>query len=292
MTSADAMDLSQTASGKTHKDENFPVASVLIAARHRAPILAFYNFVRAADDIADHATLSPQQKLDGLERLEAALTVRGPDEAPARRLREALAEHGLDAQHARDLLRAFRRDVTQLRYRDWDDLIDYCRYSAMPVGRFVLDVHGEDRARTWDLNDALCAALQINNHLQDCGKDYRNLDRVYLPLDALAAHGAEVAMLSGARSPTPLRAAIAALAGRNAELLASAKPFADRIDDERLAMEVGAIHRIAEFLAARLQVADPLCDKVHAGKAQFLGLSFLGALAALLRRPRRRGGRA
>ncbi|HYA79859.1 MAG TPA: squalene/phytoene synthase family protein, partial [Methylocystis sp.] len=216
----------------------------------------------------------------------------GPDEAPARPLREALAERGLDPQHARDLLIAFRRDVTQLRYEHWDDLIDYCRYSAMPVGRFVLDVHGEDRARTWPLNDALCAALQINNHLQDCGKDYRNLDRVYLPQDALAAHGAEVSMLGGARSPPPLRAAITMLARRNAELLASAKPFADRIEDVRLAMEVGAIHRIAEFLAARLQVADPLCDKAHAGKAQFLGLSLLGALAALLRRPLRRGAGA
>ena len=80
-------------------------------------------------------------------------------------------------------------DVTKLRYRDWDDLIGYCSYSAMPVGRFVLDVHGESRA-TWPANDALCAALQIINHLQDCGRDYRNLDRVYIPLDALAESGA------------------------------------------------------------------------------------------------------
>ena len=80
-------------------------------------------------------------------------------------------------------------DVTKLRYRNWDELIDYCSLSAMPVGRFVLDVHGEPRS-TWPANDALCAALQINNHIQDCGADYRNLDRVYVPLDALAAAGA------------------------------------------------------------------------------------------------------
>ena len=92
----------------------------------------------------------------------------------------------LDPQHARDLLTAFRMDVIKRRYRDWDDLMNYCRYSAMPVGRFVLDVHGEPRS-TWPANDALCAALQIINHLQDCGKDYRDLDRVYLPLDLLAA---------------------------------------------------------------------------------------------------------
>ena len=84
---------------------------------------------------------------------------------------------------------AFRRDVTKLRYADWGELMDYCRYSAMPVGRYVLDVHGETRA-TWPLTDALCAALQIINHLQDCAKDYRALDRVYLPLDTMAAQGA------------------------------------------------------------------------------------------------------
>jgi hydroxysqualene synthase len=293
MTAAQAMELSETSSGKTHKDENFPVASRLIAPQHRAAILAFYNFVRAADDIADHATLAPQQKLAGLDRLEAALLGQGPDEPVARELRETLQERRLGPQHARDLLTAFRRDVTQLRYGDWDELIDYCRCSAMPVGRFVLDVHGEDPGRTWAANDALCAALQINNHLQDCGKDYRDLDRVYLPLDVLAAQGAEAAMLGLPEAPAPLRAALAALARRNAELLATAQPFAGRIRDLRLAMEVGAIHRIAEHLAARLAVADPLSEKVHAGKAQFTALSALGALTTLLGRPARpRGGAA
>ena len=99
-------------------------------------------------------------------------------------LRAQLAARQLSPRHAQDLLTAFRMDVTKLRYRDWDDLIGYCTYSAMPVGRFVLDVHGESRA-TWPANDALCAALQIINHLQDCGKDYRDLDRVYIPLDGL-----------------------------------------------------------------------------------------------------------
>ena len=107
----------------------------------------------------------------------------------------------LSPRHAQDLLTAFRMDVTKLRYRDWDDLIDYCSYSAMPVGRFVLDVHGESRA-LWPANDALCAALQIINHLQDCGKDYRDLDRVYIPLDALAEAGATVEALGAdARRP-------------------------------------------------------------------------------------------
>ena len=91
-------------------------------------------------------------------------------------------------RHALDVLIAFRMDVTKLRYENWDEVIHYCRYSAMPVGRFMLDVHGESTS-TWAASDALCAGLQINNHLQDCGKDYKNLNRVYLPRDALRQPG-------------------------------------------------------------------------------------------------------
>ncbi len=101
---------------------------------------------------------------------------------------------GCRPRHAQDLLHAFRQDVTKLRYANWDELIDYCSRSAMPVGRFVLDVHGESRD-TWPASDALCAALQIINHLQDCAADYRTLDRVYIPLDALAARGIGVEAL-------------------------------------------------------------------------------------------------
>ncbi len=277
-------DIAATGSGKTHRDENFPVASVFVAPRHRAPILAFYNFVRAADDIADHDSLPASDKLAMLDRLEAALLGSGEDIAPAVALRAILAERGLEPRHAQDLLTAFRRDVTQSRYRDWDDLIDYCRYSAMPVGRFVLDVHGEDRETTWAANDALCAALQIINHLQDCGKDYRDLDRVYLPLDALAAHGAEIEMLGRDKAPPALAVALHALARRTDELLRASAPFAELIADTRLAMEVGAIQRLAEALTARLKIADPLSEKVHASKSQFAVAAFHGATTTLLRR--------
>ncbi|MGD9541804.1 squalene synthase HpnC [Methylocystis sp.] len=279
------MDIARTSSGKTHRDENFPVASFLIAPRHRAPILAFYDFVRAADDIADHPTLGAQEKLDLLDALDDALMGKAEEDTQvARRLRDACRERGLDPQHARDLIAAFKRDVTQLRYRDWDDLIDYCRYSAMPVGRFVCDVHGEDRGRVWAANDALCAALQVINHLQDCGKDYRSLDRVYLPQDSLAAHGAAVEMLAQDKAPATLLAAIRELNDKTARLLDQSRCFADLIDDARLAMEVGAIQTLAEHLVARIAVADPLSDKVHDGKLGFALRGAIGAIGALLRR--------
>src|SRR5579863_6696523 len=200
-------DASALRSGKGHRDENFPVASALIAPRYRPPILAFYNFVRTADDIADHATLPPQEKLALLDKLDAGLAGNDDGDAVAVKLRSVLAERKLSSKHAQDLLAAFRLDVTKLRYRDWDDLIGYCSLSAMPVGRFVLDVHGESRA-TWPANDALCAALQIINHLQDCKDDYRNLNRVYIPLDTLAAHGTGVEALNEPHASPALLAAL------------------------------------------------------------------------------------
>ncbi|MEJ0075363.1 MAG: squalene synthase HpnC [Alphaproteobacteria bacterium] len=274
-------------SGKGHRDENFPVASWLIDARHRGIILAFYEFVRVADDIADHASLKPDEKLAQLDRLEQNLLGNGDDNAEAVRLRNALAERGLPARHAQDLLTAFRMDVTKLRYTDWDDLIHYCSFSAMPVGRFVLDVHGESRA-TWAANDALCASLQINNHLQDCGKDFRDLNRVYIPLDAFATAGATPAELGGARASPKLLRCVHDLAARNERLLAGGEPFSAQIENTRLAHEVAVIHSYARHIVALLQERDPLSERVHLSKAQFA----LYGLSAVIINGLRRVGRA
>ena len=267
-------------SGKGHRDENFPVASRLIHPRHRAPILAFYEFVRTADDIADHATLAPQEKLDLMDRLEATLLGRNDDDPVGVALRAQLAARQLSPRHAQDLLTAFRMDVTKLRYRDWDDLIGYCTYSAMPVGRFVLDVHGESRA-VWPVNDALCAALQIINHLQDCAKDYRSLDRVYIPHDAFAEAGATVETLGAARA---LLGCIHKLAQRTGGLLRESRPFSAGIDDMRLALEVAVIQTFAERLVGLLGRRDPLSERVHLGKAGVAGFGLLGLLWGASRR--------
>ena len=271
-------------SGKSHRDENFPVASRLIRPEHRAPILAFYDFVRAADDVADHATLTPADKLALLDGLEAALTGAGPPDPAAEPLRRQLAARKLSPRHAQDLLDAFRLDVRKTRYADWSELIHYCSLSAMPVGRFVLDVHGESRERTWPTSDAVCAALQIINHLQDCGKDFRNLDRVYLPLDTLAEHGARVEDLGAAKATPALKAAIAALALRTKSLLDEGKPLPRLIADTRLALEIAAIVSLADTLVGGLRTRDPLSEKVHFSKAGFLATGLAAAAGALLRR--------
>lgn len=268
-------DAAAFASGKSHRDENFPVASWLVRRELRAPILAFYRFARAADDVADHADASPDQKLAQLARIEAALHGDGGN-AEGTALRTVLRTHNLTDQHALDLLEAFRRDVTKKRYADWADLMDYCRYSAAPVGRFVLDLHGEART-LWPANDALCTALQVVNHLQDCGKDHRALDRVYIPLDALAAQGANVDDLAAAHASPALLRTIEALAARTAALLAQSRGFAPAIADRRLALEVGAIQALAEDLAARLSSRDPLSQRVHHRAVEAAGVSLKGA---------------
>ena len=130
---------------KTHKDENFPVASNLVSKKHRAAILAFYRFARAGDDIADDPELSKVEKIRRLDAFEDTLLGHNDDIADALPLRAAIAERGLSPRHAQDLLVAFRMDASKHRYANWDELIHYCSYSANPVGRFVLDVHGESQ---------------------------------------------------------------------------------------------------------------------------------------------------
>jgi squalene synthase HpnD/squalene synthase HpnC len=270
---------SQLRSGKTHRDENFPVASLLVRAQHRRPILAFYEFARVADDVADHPSLTPAAKIELLDRMEADLIGEDrPDANPqSAALRCALAERGLSPEHAQDLLRAFRLDASKRRYKDWAELMSYCALSAMPVGRFVLDVHGESRS-TWPASDAICAALQINNHLQDCGLDYRNLDRVYLPLGDLAKYGLGVEALGEEHASPALRSCIAELAHRVERLLHEGDGLETAIADWRLGLEISVIYALALRIAHTLTVRDPLSAETHLGKWRAGGIGLLAAL--------------
>ena len=274
---------SELRSGKTHRDENFPVASWIIHPRHRALILAFYNFVRTADDIADHASLGERQKLNFLDLLEAELLGQGDSQPEAVNLRRALAERSMPPRHALDVLIAFRMDVTKLRYENWDELIHYCRYSAMPVGRFMLDVHGESTS-TWAASDALCAGLQINNHLQDCGSDYKNLNRVYLPRDALTLAGASVEALGHGRASPELLRCLHSLAARTQALLEESKSLSAEVKDFRLGLEISVIQAFADKIVRLLKVRDPLSERVHLGPIELLAYSLNGIASEIGRR--------
>lgn len=270
-------------SGKGAHDENFPVASHLIKRQHRPAILAFYEFVRVADDIADHPQLTSVEKIIRLDHLEFSLLGGGGDEPEGSRLRTILNERGLSPRHAQDLLSAFRQDATKLRYANWDELIGYCSRSAMPVGRFVLDVHGEAR-ETWPASDALCAALQVINHLQDCGKDYRSLDRVYIPLNSLSTSGATIEALKGDKASPALRDCLRGLATRTSALLDESRGFEAKVSDTRLALEISVIQSLAGRLLAILMVRDPLAERVHLTKAEALAMAVKGGGRAILRR--------
>jgi hydroxysqualene synthase len=275
---------------KTHRDENFPVASQLIAAAHRPVILAFYNFVRAADDVADNPNLTSEQKLAGLDRFEAALLGKADDVEAARPLRAILTERHLSPRHALDLLHAFRMDAVKTRYANFDELMHYCAYSAAPVGRFVLDVHGESEG-TWIVSDALCSALQIINHLQDCAEDYRNLDRVYIPLDALAQEGAGIDALGAERSSPALLACLHKLAARTAGLVQIGRGLPGRVHDVRLCLETAVIGRLAQVLVEGLQSRDPLSQKVHLSKPGFFVWTLVGMGEGLVEYARHGRGR-
>jgi squalene synthase HpnC len=273
---------SQLRSGKGARDENFPVASWLVRKRHRPVILAFYEFVRTADDIADHPKLEAAEKLARLDRLESSLLGYG-DETVGLTLREMLIERALPTRHAQDLLSAFRQDATKHRYGDWDELLDYCSRSAMPVGRFVLDVHCETR-NNWPASDALCAALQIINHLQDCATDYRTLDRVYIPLDGLAARSVGVEAFAENQASPALKDCLRAIAERTASLLQESEGLPAGVSDGRLALEISVIQSTASRLLAILRQRDPLSERVHFTKSEALATAAVGSMRGLLRR--------
>lgn len=264
MTRAELSEVLETPSGKNAGGENFPVGSWLIRPDLRRHVHVFYNFARAADDIADNPLLEASDKVSRLDRFAAILQGDDGDAPTAQAMREDLRETGVSPRHCLDLLAAFRRDATQLRYRDWDDLLDYCRYSASPVGRHVLALHGIGEG-AWPANDALCSALQVINHIQDCADDYAELDRVYLPQDMLAAHGANIAQLSAARSSPALRATLNDMLDKLGPLLDLAHTFPRQVPDLRLKLEVSVIAALAERLVKLLRSRDPLCQEVKLG---------------------------
>ncbi len=264
-------------SGKDRGAENFPVGSWLIAPKLRPHIHAFYAFARNADDIADSGTLGEAEKISRLGVMEDVLLGRREDGSPtASTLRESLKATGVTADHARDLLHAFRQDATKHRTVNWADLMEYCRYSAMPVGRYLLDLHGESQA-AWPHSDALCAVLQVLNHLQDCAGDLAAMDRCYLPLDALAAAGASVEDLRGPAETPALRRVFNGLLDRCDELNRAARPLPGLVRGRRMRMECAVITAVGRRLALRLRREDPVAGRVKLGKLD----GMFGIVAAL-----------
>ena len=279
MTSVDpaaALDV-ETWSGKDRHQENFPVGSVLIAKRYRDPIHRFYSFARNADDIADSSSLSPDDKVSRLNIMEDVLLGRRDTGSPsALALRESLAKTGVSPEHGTNLLIAFRQDATKQRYETIDELYDYCHYSAVPVGRYVLDLHGESH-ECFSSSDALCISLQILNHLQDCAEDLIQLNRCYLPRALLDHFGAATDDLKGPAETPALRRVFITLLDRVNRLNHAATELPEIVRNRRLRLETAIIHGLAQRLAKRLWRGDPIAGRVRLtkGDAVFSVLSSL-----------------
>ena len=268
-----------------HRDEtseNFPVASFLLPRRIRNHVLAFYRFARAADDIADSPGLDGARKLAALDRMEAMLDGAAPDtpaEYAAAGHRASLEQTGISDRHSRDLLAAFRRDAANPRCADWADLMAYCRLSAASVGRFLIDLNGEEPA-AYPASDALCAALQVLNHLQDLQDDIIALDRVYLPLDWMAQEGAAMEDLRRPALTPAMRRVVDRCLDATDALIGEAAALPGALTRSRLRYEAAVILVIAERLSAVLRKGDPLAGRVALGKRERLSCLMRGTLRA------------
>ena len=260
--------------------ENFPVGSWLIPAECRPHVYAFYNFARCSDDIADSPSLPVAEKLAALVPAREALGLDEtvlPDWAVA--YHRSLLVSGNSPRHGRDLLSAFIQDVTKLRYRDWDDLMDYCLRSASSVGRVMMDIHGESDA-DFEGSDALCNALQVLNHLQDCKKDYRRLNRVYIPEPWLHEAGAGVEdLVRDAATPAVRRVIDQCLDGVET-LLGRAREMPGSVRRRGLRLESAVILKLAWRLTERLRREDPLAGRVKVSRLGWLAAGAHGIVGA------------
>jgi len=245
---------------KSPQDENFPVASLLLSRDLRGPVLAFYRYVRQADDVADAPDLAAPEKLRRLDALEAALVAGDPAEPAAAALAAVGQKHPAGPEQARLMLGAFRQDATKRRYADWDEVVAYCERSANPVGRFLLALHDEAAAARAPA-DALCTALQILNHLQDLVPDRERLDRVYLPVPWMAQAGGEERFFAPDPSPGR-RAVLDAALDRVDAMVDEADALVPRLGSRRLAAQSGVTVALARRLAAKLRAADPVLQRV------------------------------
>lgn len=249
---------------KSADEENFPVASRLLPRHLRPHIMAFYRFVRLADDIADDPDLEPESKLAYLDSLEKSLgsgQAKHPYLRPALELRQSLVATGISDRHARQVLRAFRRDSAGARCQTWSDLILYCRFSANPVGRYLLELHGEG-GEAGPAADALSSALQVLNHVQDARDDWVTLGRCYIPLAWFDEAGVSIERLVETGSDPKMRALFDRVLDNVDRLLERADGLPGLIRHPNLRMEAAVILCLAHALSRRLRTRDPLRARV------------------------------
>ena len=256
---------------KTAKDENFPVGK-LIARPLRPLIQAYYRAARLADDTADDPNLPTAEKLQRLDELEKAFCTCG--EGAAGELGRLFAAENLDSRLYADLLEAFRRDARGDKIKIWEQLLDYCRYSAAPVGRFMLAVHDENPSAYLPAEN-LCAVLQITNHLQDLKSDAGKLRRCYIPEELLQRYDVAETDLCLNKATLPLQALILELTSRLRAMLKDAAILPCLVQNRRLRAELGVIFSLTNSMLKKIEKGD-----VIAKRPELNAYDWLKALAA------------
>jgi squalene synthase HpnD/squalene synthase HpnC len=258
--------------------ENFPVASRLLPAKVRPHVMVFYAFARAADEVADAPHREPDLKRNQLHAMALQLGAGDADPYPhVYALWQSLGTTQVSSRHAQDLLTAFVWDVDHPRTPTWAALMAYCALSAAPVGRYLIDLTGGIDGEDYRPSDALCAALQVLNHVQDIKEDFLNLERVYLPQDWLLAEGVRDADLHGETCSPALRRVIDQTLDGVDTLLVQAWPMVRSIRSKALALEAAGILAIAQSLSSALRRHDPLAGRVQLSKAHMAVRFVLGA---------------
>ncbi len=264
---------------KTRQTENFPVGSLLIPKDLRTDVHAYYRFARRADDIADSPTIEAEEKMARLTAMEQVfrskanpVTAPSPDQQEdlnsANHLKDHIENRGLDCNLATDLLEAFKHDALNKPCRTWGDLLNYCRFSACPVGRFLIALHGEEIDTAG--SDALCSALQITNHIQDAKQDWTSLRRLYLPNDWMTKDGTSANDLEKPSITAGLRTTLDRMLDHTDILLERALELPIALRHRGLAAEAAICIKLARQLSYRLRHNDPIAAKVSLTKGDWM----------------------
>ncbi len=188
--------------------ENFPVASWVLPRKMRLPTAAIYAFARRADDLADEGQATDEQRIADLDKLNQQVKQLFTGEASEDPVFIALADcvqrFNLPEQCFYDLIDAFKQDVSQKRYADFGELMQYCRRSANPIGRLMLHLYGQTDRKSLAQSDAVCSALQLINFYQDMAQDYKELDRIYIPQDEIRAAFVNETYFNSQRTDGPM----------------------------------------------------------------------------------------
>ena len=274
-------DVSYLMSGKSYSDENFPVASFLMKKKIRSVVRVFYFFARMADDIAAHQKLSSNQKKKILLFFENAISKsKKTNNKVLDKMIARFKELPSGKKYSRNLLKAFMMDASNKKYKNWNDLLYYCKFSANPVGRFVIDAVNERKniEKIYEASDSLCTALQIINHVQDCKKDFKELNRVYIPESFFKKYSLDKKILRKSKSEENFERLKIEIIDNVLTSLRKTKLGLREIQSWRLRKETLIILNIAKRLCNLLKINDPLEKQIKLSRIDFIFCFFKGIM--------------